>query len=139
MKKKILIVTANYYSDISENLLKGAISILNDNKLDYDKVCVPGALEIPLAIKSSLKNKYNGYIALGCIIRGETYHFEIISNECARAINSLSLDFTIPIGFGVITCNNIKEAENRSKKDNKNKGREAAIACVEMLKLLNNE
>ncbi len=138
MKSKILIVTSNYYEKISKGLLKGAIVELNKKNILYDSINVPGTFEISLAIKHHInKGNYNGYIALGCIIKGETYHFEILSNECIRSLNSLSIDNNKPIGFGIITCNNIKQAEERSN-GIKNKGKEAALACIDMINILNN-
>ena len=109
---KVLIVTANYYKDISNGLLQGASNILNENNILFDSIEVPGCFEISLAIKHSMNTKiYSGYISLGCIIKGQTYHFEILSNECIRSINSLVLEHNVPIGFGIITCNNIEEAK----------------------------
>ena len=140
MKKKILIVNANYYKKISVNLNKGAGKILKKYKLDYDIISVPGAFEIPLTIKNFInKKKYIGYIALGCIIKGETYHFNLISNECIRSINNLSLKYNVSIGYGVLSCNNIKQAEKRSKLGQNNKGEEAANACVHMIKILSSD
>ena len=137
MKSKI--VTSHYYQKISKNLFEGAVRELDEKNISYDSISVPGTFEISLAIKHHInKGAYNGYIALGCIIKGETYHFEILSNECIRSINSLSIDNNIPIGFGVITCNNIQQAEQRSYGP-KNKGREAALACIKMINVLNNE
>ena len=134
---KVLIVTANYYKDISNGLLQGASNILNENNILFDSIEVPGCFEISLAIKNSMNTKiYSGYISLGCIIKGQTYHFEILSNECIRSINSLVLEHNVPIGFGIITCNNIEEAKARSRLDEKNKGKEAASACMQMIKLL---
>ena len=134
---KVLIVTANYYKDISNGLLQGASNILNENNILFDSIEVPGCFEISLAIKNSMNTKiYSGYISLGCIIKGQTYHFEILSIECIRSINSLVLEHNLPIGFGIITCNNIEEAKARSRLDKKNKGKEAASACMQMIKLL---
>ena len=137
MNKKILIVVSNYYSDIAKGLHRGAVEILEKNKYKYETTYVPGSFEISLAIKYFIKkNKYDGYIALGCIIKGQTYHFNLLSNECARSINSLILKYIKPIGFGVLTCNNIKEARVRSAKGKRNKGKEAALACIKMISLL---
>ena len=83
----------------------------------------------------ALKNFYKGVIAIGCVIRGDTYHFELISNECARSINDIMLKSNIPIGFGVITCDNMHQAKDRSSPNRNNKGLEAASACLEMMKL----
>ena len=132
MKKKILIVISNYYEEIGNNLLKGAIKELKFNKIDYDIVYAPGCFEIPFLISKNIK-KYKGFIALGCIIRGETYHFEIIANECARKIMDISNNNLKPIGFGVLTCENIKQAKIRSDTRKQNKGKEAANACIELL------
>ena len=80
-----------------------------------------------------MKNNYSGFISLGCIIRGETYHFELISNECARKIMDLSINFGKPIGFGILTCENYNQAILRSDPLKKNKGKEAALACTQLL------
>lgn len=133
MKKNILIVVSNYYETISNNLIKGASIFLEEENIDYKILEAPGCFEIPFLIKKNINN-YSGFIALGCIIRGETYHFEIIANECSRKIIDLSNDHLKPIGFGVLTCDNVEQAIIRSDIYNKNKGREAAIACVKLLK-----
>ncbi|MBI28318.1 MAG: 6,7-dimethyl-8-ribityllumazine synthase [Pelagibacteraceae bacterium] len=138
---KFLIVVSDYYKGISSGLLSGASDVLNSKKIEFDTLLVPGAFEIPLAISCKIKaNKgiYDGYIALGCIIKGQTYHFELISNESIRAISSLMLKHSLPIGYGIITCYNMDEAKERSGKNNKNKGAEAAIACVNMQKICRN-
>jgi 6,7-dimethyl-8-ribityllumazine synthase len=132
MKKKILIVISNYYEDISNNLLKGSINELKSNKIDYDIVYAPGCFEIPFFISKNIK-KYKGFIALGCVIRGETYHFDLIANECARKIMEISNKYLKPIGFGVLTCNNLQQAKIRSHIRKKNKGKEAANACIKLL------
>ena len=134
MNKKILIVIGDYYKDISSGLLKGAIKILKENQVEYDTIHVPGAFEIPIIIKHSIKkNIYDGYIALGCIIRGETYHFEIIANEVTRKIMDLSININKPIGFGILTCENLDQAQVRSDPNKKNKGAEVAKACLDIL------
>ena len=132
MKKKILIVISNYYKEIANNLLKGSISELKKNKIEYDILYAPGCFEIPFLISKNIKN-YRGFIALGCVIRGETYHFDLISNECARKIMDISIKNLKPIGFGILTCDNIKQAKIRSDIRKKNKGREAANACIKLL------
>ena len=88
MKKKILIVISDYYEEIGNNLLKGSINELKLNNINYDILFAPGCFEIPFLISKNIK-KYKGFIALGCVIRGETYHFELIANECARKIIAL--------------------------------------------------
>ena len=132
MKKKILIVISNYYEEIAKNLLQGSISELKINKLNYEILYAPGCFEIPFLISKNIK-KYNGFIALGCIIRGDTYHFELIANECARKIMDISNNNLKPIGFGILTCENIKQAKIRSDVRKRNKGKEAANACIELL------
>ena len=132
MKKKILIVISDYYEEVGKNLLKGSINELKINKIDYDILYAPGCFEIPYFISKNIK-KYRGFIALGCIIRGETYHFDLIANECARKIMDISNNSLKPIGFGILTCNNIKQAKVRSDINKKNKGKEAASACIQLL------
>tara|TARA_B100000963_G_scaffold358342_1_gene382775 strand:- start:75 stop:476 length:402 start_codon:yes stop_codon:yes gene_type:complete len=132
MSKKILIVSSNYYSDISSNLEKGAINYLKEYDYEYTILNAPGCFEIPYIIKKNIK-KYDGFIALGCVIKGDTYHFEIISNETSRKIIDLSVEYLIPIGFGILTCYNLEQAIVRSDINQKNKGREAAFACVRLL------
>ena len=130
--KKILIVSSNYYEDISNNLLEGASEELKKNKIDFDVLFAPGCFEIPFLISKNIK-RYKGFIALGCVIRGETYHFDLIANECARKIIDISNASLKPIGFGVLTCDNLKQAIVRSDVRKKNKGKEAANACIKLL------
>ena len=132
MKNKVLIVSSNYYDEVSSNLIKGATAELKINNIDYDIVYAPGCFEIPFIIKKNIK-KYKGFIALGCVIRGETYHFNLIANECARKIMDISNNSLKPIGFGILTCENLEQAINRSDIRKKNKGREAANACIKLL------
>ena len=132
MKNKVLIVISDYYEEIGKNLLKGALTELKLNKITYDILFAPGCFEIPFLISKNIK-KYRGFIALGCVIRGETFHFELIANECARKIIDLSNENLKPIGFGVLTCENIKQAKIRSDVRKKNKGKEAANACIKLL------
>ena len=132
MKKKVLIVISDYYDKIGKNLLKGSITELKLNDISYDILFAPGCFEIPFLISKNIK-KYKGFIALGCVIRGETYHFELIANECARKIIDISNEKLKPIGFGILTCENIKQAKIRSDVKKKNKGKEAANACIRLL------
>ena len=123
--KKILIVIADYYEDISSLLLKSAKNNLKDFSLKIIKV--PGVFEIPITISKNIK-KYDAFIALGCVIKGETPHFDFISNASTQAIMNLSVDSKKPIGNGIITCLNMKQAKGRGKK-----GKEAAKAVVSIL------
>tara|TARA_B100001540_G_C15375233_1_gene447569 strand:- start:110 stop:526 length:417 start_codon:yes stop_codon:yes gene_type:complete len=134
MNKKVLIVSANYYKNISDSLKIGATNFLNENKIYFEIIDSPGSFEIPYIINRNLK-LYDGFIALGCIIRGETYHFELISNECSRKIMDLSISSNKPIGFGILTCENMDQALQRADVNSGNKGKEAAKACLDLLKL----
>ena len=127
MKNKILIVVANYYKDISDQMLNSTINFSN-KKLKCKIIEVPGIFEIPVMISKNIK-KYDGIIALGCVIKGETPHFEFISTATTDAIMSLSIEHKKPIGNGIITCLNMKQAETRSK----TKGIEAAKAVISVL------
>ena len=128
MKPKILIVTARYYKNFSENLEFYASVVLN-NKAKYKFVSVPGVFEIPVVISKNIK-KYDAFLALGCVIKGETPHFDFISQATTQAIMSLSIEHKKPIGNGIITSLNKKQAFSRSKK----KGQEAAKAVLSVLK-----
>ena len=132
MKNKVLIVSSNYYDEVSSNLIKGATEELKINNIEFEVVYAPGCFEVPFLISKNIK-KYKGFIALGCVIRGETYHFNLIANECARKIIDISNNSLKPIGFGILTCENLEQAINRSDINQKNKGREAANACIKLL------
>ena len=126
MKKKILIINANYYKDVSTGLLKTARNLLPNNIIT--KIMnVPGVFEIPVTISINLK-KYDAFIALGCVIKGQTPHFDFISQASTNAIMKLSIDSKKPIGNGIITCLNMKQAKARKKK-----GAEAARAVLSIL------
>ena len=138
---KIAIVASNFNKDIVDRLYTGAISTLEKNGVserEIEVIRVPGAFEIPVTVKSLLdKKKYNAIITLGVIIRGETPHFEYISNACAHGISQLAINSGTPIIFGVLTVDNKKQAEERSNIDpmEKNKGSEAAQAALDMVDL----
>ena len=126
MKKKCLIVVANYYENISNNLLQSALRSIK-NKLSFKIIYVPGVFEIPITISKNIK-KYDGFIALGCVIKGQTPHFEFISSSVTDNILNMSVKNKKPIGNGIITCLNKKQAIARSKK-----GAEAANAMLSVL------
>ena len=141
--KKVLLVCSPYYKDITQNLIKGAIKVLNSNSVEYKIINVPGALEIAPSIKiysekSSKENLFDGFVALGCIIRGETYHFEVVSNESARALSDLSITYSLPIGNGILTVENKEQAIERSDPLRLNKGAGAALACLSLINHKNN-
>ena len=126
MNKNFLIVNANYYEDISSGLLKSAKSLIpKNNKVKV--INVPGVFEIPVTISKNLK-KFDAFIALGCVIKGQTPHFDFISQASTNAIMKLSIESKKPIGNGIITCLNIKQAKIRKKK-----GAEAANAVLSVL------
>ena len=137
MKFKILIVVANYYKKYSDSLLwcakeklKNELKVKHKSnvmKFNVDVIEVPGSFEIPVVIAKNIK-KYDGFIALGCIIKGKTPHFEFISSASPQAIMNISVDSKKPIGNGIITCLNMKQAKARGKK-----GKEAAEAIISVL------
>ena len=131
MKPNILIIAANFYEDISSDLSAGAIVEVKA-KAKFKKIVVPGVFEIPVIIARNIK-KYDAFIALGCVIKGKTPHFKIISKSVINAIMNLSVYYKKPIGNGIITCFNKKQAIERSR-SKKNKGREAAKAVLSVLK-----
>ena len=133
MNNKILIVSANYYKDISKNLELGATNTLRENGYEYEVINAPGCFEIPFIIKKNI-DYFKGFISLGCIIKGDTYHFEVIANETSRKIMDLSIEFNVAIGFGILTCYDLEQAIIRSDIKQKNKGQEAALACIQLLK-----
>ena len=126
MNKNLLIVNANYYQDISSGLLKNALKTL-PKKMKIKIIDVPGVFEIPVTISKNLK-KFDAFIALGCVIKGKTPHFDFISKASTDAIMKLSIDSKKPIGNGIITCLNMKQAIIRKKK-----GAEAASAILSVL------
>ena len=128
MKPKILIVSARYYKDFSKSLELYAVSTLDVKKIKYKIIPVPGVFEIPVVIAKNIK-KYDGFIALGCVIKGQTPHFDFISQATTDAIMKLSIDYKKPIGNGIITSLNKLQAAYRSKK----KGSEAANAVIKVL------
>lgn len=136
MKKKGLIVVSNYYEHISDNLLKSCILTLKKNKYIFDVKTVSGSLEVPTLISYFIKKKkYNFYIALGCIIKGKTPHFDFISNAIVNSLLSLSISSGKPVTNGIITSLSYKQAVERSGKlKSKNKGIEAANAAISLLK-----
>ena len=141
--KKVLLVCSPYYKDITQNLIKGAIKVLRSNSVEYKIINVPGALEIAPSIKiysekSSKDILFDGFVALGCIIKGETYHFEIVSNESARALSDLSITYSLPIGNGILTVENKEQAIKRSDPLRLNKGAGAALACLSLINHKNN-
>ena len=132
--KKICIVASKYYEDIIKMLIDGTNEAISNHKKKFkiDIIYVPGVFEIPYAISKNLK-KFDAFIALGCVIKGETPHFDFISKSTIDAIMKLSIESKKPIGNGILTCFNKDQAVERADKSNKNKGKEAADAAIELL------
>ena len=139
MKKKVLIVDANFYEDLASELVRGAVAELEKMGMSYERLSVPGALEIPSAIslvsQGNEAKLFAGYIALGCVIRGETSHYDIVCGESARGLSKLALDKNLAIGNGILTVDNWEQAWARASVLKKNKGRDAAIACLSLFEI----
>ena len=134
--KKILIVNSNYYNDISNNLVNNVKKKLLKTKCLISKIDVPGVFEIPFAIRQNIK-KFDAFVAIGCVIKGQTPHFDLICNSTFAGMVKISIDFNKPIANGIITALNKRQAINRSKKSSvkiPNKGSEAANAVLSILK-----
>jgi 6,7-dimethyl-8-ribityllumazine synthase len=133
---RVLIVEGRFYSDLSDELLRGATSTLEAHGVQYDVVSVPGALEIPAVVALADENAfYDGYVALGVVIRGETYHFEIVSNESARGLMDLAVTRNLAIGNGILTVENEQQAWARARVSEGDKGGGAAKACLDVIAL----
>jgi 6,7-dimethyl-8-ribityllumazine synthase len=138
---RMLIVEARFYDHIADALLAGATRVLDEAGTQHDRLSVPGALEVPAAIAMALdaaqrkKAPYDGVVALGCVIQGETYHFELVSNESARGLMDLSISRQLPLGNGILTVDNEAQALARSTGDGRNKGAAAAKAALAMVAL----
>lgn len=132
---RILIVEARFYEHLNDLLLEGAQSAIEEAGHNHETITVPGALEVPGAIALAAETgRYDGFVALGVVIRGETYHFEIVAGESARGIMALALD-GIPVGNGILTVENEQQALARARRREKDKGGEAAKAALAMLAL----
>jgi 6,7-dimethyl-8-ribityllumazine synthase len=139
----ILIIEARFYEDLADELARGAIAALEARGATYSRVSVPGVLEIPAAVKFALDamahggqtKQIDGFVALGCVIRGESTHYDIVSNESARALMNLAVDRSLALGNGIQTVENGAQAWARAKVDEKNKGGGAADACLDMIDL----
>ena len=134
-KKHILVIASNYYQEIYNNLIKETINEITDQQLNYTLETVTGVFEIP-SILTFAKNKFDGYIALGCVIRGDTTHYDYVCQESARALMDLSLE-GLAIGYGILTCENYDQALIRSTSSEKmtGKGKVAAVACINQIEL----
>ena len=138
----ILIVEARFYEDIADELARGAIAALEAAGATFERISVPGAFEIPGAIAMAARapdggpnGEYDGYVALGCVIRGETSHYDYVCGESARGLQDLAVRDGLAIGYGILTCENGEQAWERAKTDRKNKGADVAEACLAMVAL----
>ena len=138
----VLIISARFYEDIADELSRGATEELRGNDVEFEEIAVPGALEIPLALSLALANGFVGRagrhracIALGCVIRGQTSHFDVVARESAAGLSQLAVQHGVPIGSGIITCENMEQAWERASVDGRNKGGDAARACLTLMRL----
>ena len=133
---RVLIVEARFYADLADTLAKGAEDRLKLNGVEVERVSVPGAFEIPATIAFALATgRYDGFVALGCVIRGETSHYEYVCAESARGLNNLAMRERAAIGYGILTVETEAQAWERAAPDKGNKGAAAAEACLAMMAL----
>lgn len=132
----VLIVSASFYQELSAELVRGAAARLEREGVTFELIEVPGAFEIPGAIRFALhKQTYDGFIALGCVIRGETSHYDYVCGESARGLMDLAVHHGAAIGYGILTVENEEQARVRASVKDGNKGRDAAEACLRMIEL----
>jgi 6,7-dimethyl-8-ribityllumazine synthase len=138
-----LIIDSRFYEDLSDELVRGAIAEIDSIGGTYRRVSVPGVFEIPAGIRLAVRsmelvsaaahNRFDGYIALGCVIRGETDHYEHVSRESLRGVNDLAMQYSIAVGMGILTCNTKEQAMERASVDKGNVGGRAARTAVQMV------
>ncbi len=139
----ILIVEARFYDDIADELRRGAVAELDQAGAAHEAAAVPGAFEIPAAIRMAIRSmdffggqrRYDGYIALGCVIRGATSHYDYVCAESARKLQDLACEYTLALGYGILTCDTREQAWERASVEGRNKGGEVARACLQMIEL----
>ncbi|HIC30149.1 MAG TPA: 6,7-dimethyl-8-ribityllumazine synthase [Rhodospirillales bacterium] len=142
-KLRVLIVEARFYSDLADEMAKGAIAALDKAGILHDRVAVPGTFEVPAAIRFALRamethsatSNYSGFIALGTVIRGETDHYDHICREVSRALMDIAVKQSVALGFGILTCETKEQAEARADISRGDKGADAAQACLRMMDL----
>ena len=140
--RSVLIIEARFYEDITDELVRGAVAELEAARIEYERIAVPGSLEIPLALSLALANgfvgragRHRGCIALGCVIRGETAHYEIVARESAAGLQAIAVQHAVPLGNGILTCDSREQALARASVDGRNKGGNAARACLALMQL----
>ncbi|MDP6788267.1 MAG: 6,7-dimethyl-8-ribityllumazine synthase [Rhodospirillales bacterium] len=138
---QILIVEARFYEKIADALVTGASQVLDQAGVAYTRMSVPGTFEVPALIRFAIRSmevgaavqRYSGFIALGCVIRGETDHYDHICREATRALMEISTTYSVALGFGILTCDTYEQAWERADVGQKNKGADAARACLKMM------
>lgn len=138
---RIMIVEARFYEDLADEMALGAITALELANAEFERFSVPGAFEIPAAVKFAVRSmdfdenrrRFDGYIALGCVIRGETTHYDYVCGESARGLMDLANEYSLALGYGILTCENREQAWARAARDQGDKGAAAANACLEMI------
>ena len=132
--RQVLILEARFYEDIADQLVAGATGAFDDAGVSHERIGVPGAFELPAALAMAIDSgRYDGFVALGCVIRGETSHYEHVCGECARGLAMLAERHRVALGFGVVTAENREQAWERAAVERKNKGAVAAQACLAMM------
>ena len=142
LNARVLILEARFYADLADEMIRGATAALDAQRVAWSREWVPGTFELPAALAFALRSMakvvdagYDGFIALGCVIEGETDHYEHICREASRGLMDLAVAHAIPLGFGVLTCQTYAQAEVRARVDGKDKGGDAARACLRMIEL----
>jgi 6,7-dimethyl-8-ribityllumazine synthase len=131
-----MVVEARFYEGIADELARGALEALEAGGATCERFSVPGAFEIPAAIRMGIaRGGFDGYVALGCVIRGETTHYDYVCSESARALQDIAVAHQVPLGYGILTVENEEQAWARARVDRKNKGGDVARACLAMLEL----
>ena len=139
----LLVINARYYDDIADELLRGAVAEIAERGATHEVIDVPGVFEIPAAIRMAIRSmelvgmrrRFSGYVALGCVIRGETDHYDNICRESIRSLGHLAISYTLSLGFGILTCHTREQAVARAAVDKGNKGAEAARAALKMIEV----
>ncbi|MCG8547004.1 MAG: 6,7-dimethyl-8-ribityllumazine synthase [Alphaproteobacteria bacterium] len=141
----VMLIEARFYEDIADEMARGAIAVLEEAGASYERFAVPGAFEIPAAVRCAVRSmdfsesrrRFDGYVTLGCVIRGETTHYDYVCQESARGLMDLATQYSLAMGYGILTCENRDQAWVRAAVDQGNKGAAAAQACLEMVGLKN--
>lgn len=139
----IMIVESRFYEDVADELVNSAATELGNAGASFEKFAVAGAFEIPSAINYAVRSmefysarrRFDGYIALGCVIRGETTHYDYVCQESARALQDLAIKYALALGYGILTCENLDQAMARARRDDRDRGGHAARACLGMIEL----